>query len=291
MVPLADMFKHAAPSNLQVESDMEVCLQCGSNEHIECHVVSANGNIPPNTVDIRTIEPLDAGEEALNSYGELGNAELLCQYGFISDTKSGWERCSWDIRLPSEREELCSCLGCDPAALDNVEQVRSLEPIYAAQMQRDLCDDGLAPAYTDEDGLAHDFAPISQKNRHDQLCPLFVDAVGRVSWPLWRLALGLENQICSRIHPLDSHLAHWHADRSVSLTPRVKTACERIVQLCQVRLEQLRVFHEDQSIDPPSSTSDALHFAVQHAWQDMSILQACQGRYDTGCTDVGGLST
>ena len=109
-MPLADMFNHAAPSNLQVESDMEVCLQCGSNEHIECHVVSANGNIPPNTVDIRTIEPLDAGEEALNSYGELGNAELLCQYGFISDTKSGWERCSWDIRLPSEREELCLSL-------------------------------------------------------------------------------------------------------------------------------------------------------------------------------------
>ncbi|WFD29231.1 tRNA pseudouridine(38/39) synthase [Malassezia sp. CBS 17886] len=44
------------------------------------------------TVDVRSVAPLEAGDEAINTYGELSNSELLCQYGFALDSKTGWER-------------------------------------------------------------------------------------------------------------------------------------------------------------------------------------------------------
>ena len=96
MVPFADLLNHGAPNNAQIESD------------VDAYSAEMGG-----TVDVRAIDSIDPGEEVLNSYGEIGNAELLCQYGFVLDTKSGWERCSWDMRVPEECTQLCACLECD----------------------------------------------------------------------------------------------------------------------------------------------------------------------------------
>ncbi|KAJ6508242.1 hypothetical protein C8R45DRAFT_437371 [Mycena sanguinolenta] len=93
MVPVADAFNHTQDNHVHLESDFDVCPECGSLqrcvhdatlEHIprstksdadadDFYEMVANLAIPPNS-------------EVFNTYGEtLSNAELLVQYGFILD--------------------------------------------------------------------------------------------------------------------------------------------------------------------------------------------------------------
>lgn len=244
-MPFADLLNHAAPNNAHIESNDVDCVG-GPEDH-------ARKILSFSTVDVCAAEDIDAGEEVTNSYGELGNAELLCQYGFVLDTKTGWERCSWDARLPREREELCKYLGCEAAAFENAAAYEPLE----ADVQR-ASDDGLPPAYVDVHG-EYDFAPVSYANRHDRQCPLFIDAAGRASWPLWRVALGLRTK-------------HVHA-QDLGAFPCTRLARQRIMRLCEQRLQQI------------SAADDALHtptrFAAQLAWQEEDMLRACVARYGT----------
>lgn len=250
MVPFADLLNHGAPNNAQIESDIDAySAEMGR------------------TVDVCAIESIEAGGEVLNSYGELGNAELLCQYGFVLDTKSGWERCSWDLRVPEECAQVCVCLECDAQWIHRV-----MEPKHAADAQRASGDDGLPPAYVDAAGAVYDFAPMSHTNRHDHQCPIFIDASGRASWVLWRVALGL----CSE------HVYGYEA-ASASQAPlpcHVRVAFQRITRLCHARLSNLYIQHHEHAL-PSTSSSSTLHWAVQHAWQDLHLLRACLERYAT----------
>lgn len=250
MVPFADLLNHGAPNNAQIESD------------VDAYSAEMGG-----TVDVRAIDSIDPGEEVLNSYGELGNAELLCQYGFVLDTKSGWERCSWDVRVPEECTQLCACLECDAPSIHHVT-----EPQQPADAQRASGDDGLPPAYVDAAGGVYDFAPVSHTNRHDRQCPIFIDASGRASWVLWRLALGL----CSE------HVYGYEAaSADTSLLPsHVRAACQRITRLCHARLSTMYIQRCKDAL-PSTSSSSTLHWAVQHAWQDWHLLRACLERYAT----------
>ncbi|KAG6830432.1 hypothetical protein H0H92_000735 [Tricholoma furcatifolium] len=101
MVPIADAFNHTQENHVHLETEFNVCAQCGSL--YEC---------PHDTEDSNTLRPVDRrnithpatseefdsfyemvsnasispGEEVFNTYGEtLTNAELLCRYGFILD--------------------------------------------------------------------------------------------------------------------------------------------------------------------------------------------------------------
>ncbi|KAJ6504744.1 hypothetical protein C8R47DRAFT_157139 [Mycena vitilis] len=92
MVPVADAFNHAQDNHVHLESDFDVCPECGSLHrcgHDDTGEPVARSTIPDDADDFyemvsnRTIPP---NSEAFNTYGEtLSNAELLVQYGFILD--------------------------------------------------------------------------------------------------------------------------------------------------------------------------------------------------------------
>ena len=104
MVPIADLFNHTDMHNVHVEAEENVCIYCGMVHLGSCRSVASTTT--SSTVDVRCIEDIDADDELINTYGELGNAELLCQYGFVLGSKTLYDRCSWSPDLPSDRREL-----------------------------------------------------------------------------------------------------------------------------------------------------------------------------------------
>ena len=78
MVPVADLFNHTEQHNVQVEVEQAVCLNCGSQCHRRCMgtAPSSRSNEHFDTVDVRCIETISEGEEVINTYGDLCNAQL-----------------------------------------------------------------------------------------------------------------------------------------------------------------------------------------------------------------------
>lgn len=193
MVPIADVFNHTDTHNVQVESEADVCLRCGGVHRGRC-----DGFFPSeaqkNTVDVRCIEYVDPEEEVVNTYGDLNNAELLCQYGFVLDSKTLFDRCSWAPDLACDRWELESALA-DVVCYTPSDEIHTpcmtqllveLEPPFAqGQLAQDI---ESPPAYTTPEGRVLDFAPLQFPR--DQNRPLFVDPTGRPSWCLWRFMIG-----------------------------------------------------------------------------------------------------
>lgn len=276
---MADLFNHSAPNHVQVESYSDVCLRCGSVEHTRCDQLLPNAST--GHVDIRCIDTIEEGDEVMNSYGELGNAELLCHYGFSLPFKTGWDRCSWDMRMPCERRLVASLLCISESMLQ--EDLTKLEPTFMSECQRQRMEDGIAPPYEQGDAV-YDMAPLSHP--HDRICPLFVDAHGRASWPLWRLCLCSHTNICHVDDLLqEPWLPEWERRWSSSHEPtvdaRVASACAAMQRLCEDRLDRLHVnTHEKEAME--ELDNDGHHqrrSIVYHALQDMDMLRACRARY------------
>lgn len=99
MVPFADLLNHAGVANTSLASDDFVCHVCG--ELAECaHDMPYPGRPPErlahldvltranlsesnDTVDMYVELEVDEGEEVMNSYGEVGDARLLVEWGFV----------------------------------------------------------------------------------------------------------------------------------------------------------------------------------------------------------------
>lgn len=306
MVPVADLFNHATLNNVQVESDMDVCETCGSSEHVHCENAP---DVSYSTIDIRSTEAIEADEEVLNSYGELGNAELLCQYGFTLASKTGFERCGWDVRVPEEHDEvvaaLVSVLNWDTDVIISADFLTELEPADMTAAQRAVADDGLSPAYKASDGSLFDFAPISHVLRFDKSCPLFIDANGRASWALWRLCLGaalghpsydIVNDIKKRLEEtkfayekklyMDSFT---NVDCSLQAGPG-ETACRCIVALCTARLSRLAITTREQ--EALSHLNVGMnHYAYSDEILNAERCSACAPRHGHAYCVCGALQT
>ncbi|KAJ7668445.1 hypothetical protein DFH06DRAFT_1321698 [Mycena polygramma] len=92
MVPIADAFNHAQDNHVHLESDFDVCPECGSLHrcvHDDTGDPVARSTIPDNADDFYEMVSnlaIPPNSEVFNTYGEtLSNAELLVQYGFILD--------------------------------------------------------------------------------------------------------------------------------------------------------------------------------------------------------------
>ncbi|WFC98624.1 tRNA pseudouridine(38/39) synthase [Malassezia yamatoensis] len=187
MVPFADLLNHTDMHNTVVQAEEIVCLRCGLFHDGETSTIN-------NTIDVRCTSDLDAGEEVINTYGDLSNAELLCQYGFVLDSRTHFERCSWRQDVHQDLSELELALSRfmayeparGPVNSSLTQLLVDLEPEYASMQQRDYKDH--AQAYVTPEGRALDFAPM--QSARDRLCPLFIDSMGRPSWCLWCLFLG-----------------------------------------------------------------------------------------------------
>ncbi|PPQ88992.1 hypothetical protein CVT25_005091 [Psilocybe cyanescens] len=109
MVPIADAFNHSVDNQIHLESDYNVCPECGSlhecphdrddvtdvdtkpgspknaeDAHDSCYMMVTNAGIPPQA-------------EIFNTYGEtLSNSQLLNQYGFVLQSNDN-ARLSWTM--------------------------------------------------------------------------------------------------------------------------------------------------------------------------------------------------
>lgn len=99
MVPIADAFNHTNENHVHMESDFDVCVDCGSlaecdHDHETTHAVPARGacslpGVPKpdptleiDTLDMCSVKPILPHSEVFNTYGSLSNAELISRYGF-----------------------------------------------------------------------------------------------------------------------------------------------------------------------------------------------------------------
>ncbi|KAJ7069363.1 SET domain-containing protein [Mycena amicta] len=95
MVPIADAFNHIQDNHVHLESDFDVCPECGSlNRCLHDDDYNVDEDVdPPDSHDgnddvyeMVSNRPIPANSEIFNTYGEtLTNAQLLIQYGFILD--------------------------------------------------------------------------------------------------------------------------------------------------------------------------------------------------------------
>ncbi|KAK0454087.1 SET domain-containing protein [Desarmillaria tabescens] len=98
MVPIADAFNHSQENHVHLESEYDVCPECGSLK--EC----AHDDEPsPGSEDLEdhfemvSNTHIPAHGEVFNTYGEtLSNAQLLLRYGFILDVNDN-DQVIWDV--------------------------------------------------------------------------------------------------------------------------------------------------------------------------------------------------
>ncbi|KAJ7464726.1 hypothetical protein B0H11DRAFT_2050948 [Mycena galericulata] len=99
MVPIADAFNHAQENHVHLESDFDVCPECGALQRC---VHDDTGDTPilrsedaENFYEMVSNLAIPPNSEVFNTYGEtLSNAELLVQYGFILDVNEN-DRLIW----------------------------------------------------------------------------------------------------------------------------------------------------------------------------------------------------
>ena len=101
MVPIADAFNHTEENHVHLETDWQVCSECGSLDKCEHDAQDDTGNKDlgsrklEHTYDMVLNTSLSTGEtgkgaEVYNTYDSHGidNVHLLCRYGFMLEGNS-----------------------------------------------------------------------------------------------------------------------------------------------------------------------------------------------------------
>ncbi|KAI0060923.1 SET domain-containing protein [Artomyces pyxidatus] len=99
LVPVADAFNHTGEHDVQLETDFDVCPECGALGACS-HDGDAGAGLgtesEEDVCEMRTVRCVCADSEVFNTYGAgLGSAELVVRYGFTLDPGE------WDVvRFP-----------------------------------------------------------------------------------------------------------------------------------------------------------------------------------------------
>ncbi|KAI6149717.1 hypothetical protein BKA82DRAFT_399846 [Pisolithus tinctorius] len=98
MVPIADVFNHVNENHVHMESNFDVCVECGSfveckhdrdgEDRLAARVPHSATSMPLqgdeiDYLEMRTIRSVPPHSEVFNTYGSLSNATLLTRYGFM----------------------------------------------------------------------------------------------------------------------------------------------------------------------------------------------------------------
>ncbi|KAK0219922.1 hypothetical protein IW262DRAFT_1482556 [Armillaria fumosa] len=98
MVPIADAFNHSQEHHVHLESEYDVCPECGSlKECIHDDDPSPGSEDLEDHFEMVSNMHIPSHGEVFNTYGEtLSNAQLLLRYGFILDVNDN-DQVLWDI--------------------------------------------------------------------------------------------------------------------------------------------------------------------------------------------------
>ncbi|KAL2815935.1 hypothetical protein BJX63DRAFT_430530 [Aspergillus granulosus] len=95
---------------------------------------------------MKAIKPILAGEEIFNDYGEIPRADLLRRYGYITDNYAPYDVVELSL------DQLCSAAGLSDSKIENQPRLQLLESL-------DLLDDGYAIARPSPEGSLSDILP------------------------------------------------------------------------------------------------------------------------------------
>ncbi|KAK0482183.1 SET domain-containing protein [Armillaria novae-zelandiae] len=98
MVPIADAFNHSQENHVHLESEYDVCPECGSlKECVHDDDPSPGSEDLEDHFEMVCNMRVPSHGEVFNTYGEtLSNAQLLLRYGFILDVNDN-DQVLWDI--------------------------------------------------------------------------------------------------------------------------------------------------------------------------------------------------
>ncbi|KAG5727927.1 Ribosomal N-lysine methyltransferase 3 [Termitomyces sp. T112] len=187
MVPIADSFNHSHDNHVHLETEFDVCSQCGSLHecpHDAYEVINQSmlyaGKIDPTQsnalVDYDSYYEMVSnaeimpGEEVFNTYGEgLSNAQLLARYGFTLDVNDN-DHIYWDLS-----EVLMFCTDRSGALYPNLSQMEAHWMAVVHSVGRDgIC------MRLPESSLIY----FHEGNENSLFC---LDSDGKVSHQLWAL--------------------------------------------------------------------------------------------------------
>ncbi|KAF8161422.1 hypothetical protein B0H34DRAFT_379734 [Crassisporium funariophilum] len=180
MVPIADAFNHVQDNHIHLESDYNVCRDCGSlheclhdRDESDENSTSAIGPVVRNSdhdkfYEIVSNSPIAPLTEVFNTYGEgLTNAQLLNQYGFALDINDN-DRLFWEI------EEILEVLAPDQDIGKPIEEIA----VYCREILHGFSADHAL--FSDSQLVYHN------RLTRDDLC---LNDEGKMSHQLWAILL------------------------------------------------------------------------------------------------------
>ncbi|GAA95514.1 uncharacterized protein L969DRAFT_15435 [Mixia osmundae IAM 14324] len=253
MVPMADVFNHSAESQVVMQSDHIVCLQCGALFECEHDELPTDPDVisqdhATDTVDMIATSPIAAGQEIFNSYApRLSNAQLYVGYGFTLDINPH-DRVTW----PTPRNLL-------PDEASSSRALALWRSVQTAEIQSAVA--GL--------DLVHD----------EDTSALFLDSDARMSASLW-LLLACHAQTADQTSSQDLSLLSREPGRLASICDKVYQARLASMHNGGLSVEQLLALPEAQ----------ITHHAFQIALNERLLLQAWHAEWGTqrhtdGCTE------
>ncbi|PPQ63763.1 hypothetical protein CVT24_004272 [Panaeolus cyanescens] len=251
MVPIADAFNHTVDNHVHLETEFDVCPECGSYKQCPhdregqssvdpiCdgdeqddlyYEMVAKAAIPPHT-------------EVFNTYGEhLSNAQLLNQYGFVLDMNEN-DRISWTL------EDILSLIP-------GISSEGRLKVAVSLQKILSEVSAGIRDLLRLSELLYWNDSPFDA---------FFVESEGKCSFQLWIAVLYL---VLQKEGPIG------HNSERDQLYSRVYS-----ILMLQLRLEGAYLSEEEEiNVPPPTDSSVQLSDAKLLSLVSLHIAELCELR-------------
>lgn len=261
MVPIADAFNHTEENHVHLETDWQVCSECGSLDTCEHDAQDSTskdlgGRKLEHTYDMVLNASLPTGEtgegaEVYNTYDSHGidNVHLLCRYGFLLEGNSR------DVVLFAA-EEVIGASGVTTAL--------------------------------DDAGGEFDFGPSEMINTATR--NLGIDAEGRISFRLWAAFVPVGNwtrlarvQRWVETQPVAEQEEGGFQDNASDTKPTqrdfldIREAVLKIIRLCERRLERMWEPIKEGTLVSGSSSSDAMPLGVLGPSDESAAMGMARG--------------
>ncbi|KAJ4482192.1 hypothetical protein J3R30DRAFT_2137620 [Lentinula aciculospora] len=282
MVPIADAFNHTYDHHVHLETEYEVCPECGSLQQCphdrDIELASSHSttitSLDPveldDTYDMVSNADIPAHSEIFNTYGEtLSNAQLLAQYGFILDVNEN-DCISWNL------DDLVNLLETDS---------RSRDPSTPLGLPWDILVKAFNTDVFSESELI--FIPPG--------ATFCINCEGKVSWQLWLAVAGHKS---ARLVPAErillvlSDLGRYQTLRETEedtdindthnylLPSLARETASDIVKLCRQRRICLGSGRDQESlgnlVDELNASQSRTKLALLQTITELSILHSCE---------------
>ncbi|KAF5389179.1 hypothetical protein D9757_003496 [Collybiopsis confluens] len=277
MVPVADAFNHTYDHHVHLETEFEVCPECGSLQqcphdrdadiHLDSDAISKYPE-SEDTYDMVSSSHIAPHSQVFNTYGEtLTNAQLLVQYGFALDVNEN-DHISWHF------DDLQGFL-----------ESRQGSPMMASGLSWEILVKSFSSEAFSDSELLYD--PDTSNTTE----AFRINCDGKLSWQLWLL---IASSQCihlfptAELGPLLEQLGryqilvennksdrHGPLDDLALLLARTKSTT---VALCQHRKARIGVAAHLQNLGDLVDASLLSFISVQHSHVFAQDLQPSQKR-------------